>query len=159
MTRNDGFTLVEMMIVVALLTMFATMALPLYPQRIAQTQVEEALLVAAPIQSAINRFYAETQKLPADLAALGLPTAAMWRGNFVTRIAVADGAIHVHLGQKAHALLHDRVVSLRPAVVADAPVVPIAWVCGLATVPDGMAAAAANHTTAPPLGLPLRCRL
>ncbi len=44
------------------------------------------------------------------------------------------------------------------AVVPDAPVVPVAWVCGNATVPDKMVAKGANRTNLELLFLPLRCR-
>ena len=47
---------------------------------------------------------------------------------------------------------------MRPAVVDDAPMVPVAWVCGNAEVPDGMTVNGDNRTTVPGYALPVNCR-
>ncbi len=159
MKPNHGFTLIEVMVVVSILTAFMTMALPLYQQRILTGQLEEALHVATPIREAVNDFYKENQTLPGDLQALGMPDSQLWRGNFVSKIEVQAGAIHITLGQRAHQRLHAKTVSLRPAIVAEAAVVPIAWVCGQASVPEGMTASADNQTDVPIGALPLNCRI
>jgi type IV pilus assembly protein PilA len=50
------------------------------------------------------------------------------------------------------------VLTLRPAVVEDAPVVPVAWVCGHASVPAKMTVRGTNRTDVPVRYLPMRCR-
>jgi len=50
------------------------------------------------------------------------------------------------------------VLTLRPAVVADAPVVPVAWVCGNSTAPDKMTVQGENRTDIPMTFLPFKCR-
>jgi type IV pilus assembly protein PilA len=50
------------------------------------------------------------------------------------------------------------MLTLRPAVVEDAPVVPITWVCGYATAPDKMTIKGTNNTTVPAPYLPIKCR-
>jgi len=55
-------------------------------------------------------------------------------------------------------VLTGRVLTLRPAVVEDTPVVPIAWVCGFAAVPDGMAVRGENRTDIAASLLPVNCR-
>jgi type IV pilus assembly protein PilA len=49
-------------------------------------------------------------------------------------------------------------LTLRPAVVEDAPVVPIAWVCGYAPAPEKMTVHGENRTTVPQRYLPWKCR-
>jgi type IV pilus assembly protein PilA len=49
-------------------------------------------------------------------------------------------------------------LSLRPAVIEDAPIVPVAWVCGFAAAPEKMTVMAANKTDLPKGWLPVNCR-
>ncbi len=69
-----------------------------------------------------------------------------------------EGAITITFGNKATSGLLGKKLTLRPAVVADAPMVPVAWVCGNASVPDKMTAMGANETTLPGMALPFNCR-
>ena len=55
-------------------------------------------------------------------------------------------------------MLTGKVLTIRPAVVDDAPIVPIAWVCGNARAPDGMTVRGANQTDLPSYALPVNCR-
>jgi type IV pilus assembly protein PilA len=79
-------------------------------------------------------------------------------GNFVSSTLVRAGAIHITFGNRANGAIKGRVLSVRPAVVADAPIVPVAWVCGNATVPDKMTVKGENRTNIAPILLPLKCR-
>ena len=72
--------------------------------------------------------------------------------------SVEEGAIHVRFGNRAYSQIRGKVLTLRPAVVEDAPIVPLAWVCGFATVPDKMTVKGANKTDVPAQYLPARCR-
>jgi type IV pilus assembly protein PilA len=73
-------------------------------------------------------------------------------------VALEAGAIHITFGNRANGALQGKMLTLRPAVVDDAPIVPIAWVCGLAPVPGNMSAKGANRTNIPANYLPLKCR-
>jgi type IV pilus assembly protein PilA len=61
-------------------------------------------------------------------------------------------------GTQANGALRGMTLSLRPAVIADAPVVPVAWVCGFARAPEKMTVAAVNKTDLPKHWLPVNCR-
>ena len=69
-----------------------------------------------------------------------------------------SGAIHVTFGNRAHSTIAGKILTLRAAVVEDAPIVPITWVCGYASAPDKMTIKGENKTNIPPGYLPARCR-
>lgn len=155
--RNRGFTLIELMIVVAIISILATLALPSYQDRVIKAQVGEGLLLAEVAKHAMADYYAKYGKLPKNNASAGLPAAQKIVGNFVSAIAVTDGVINITLGNRANKHAVGKVLTLRPAIVADAKIVPIAWVCGYASVPNGMAVAGKNITSLPEYHLPLDC--
>jgi type IV pilus assembly protein PilA len=76
----------------------------------------------------------------------------------VQSVTLENGAIHIAFGNRAHKTLQGKVLTLRPAGVDDARVVPLAWLCGHAPAPDKMTALGQDRTTVPPGMLPLRCR-
>jgi type IV pilus assembly protein PilA len=96
--------------------------------------------------------------LPANNAQAGLPPADRIVGNFVSGIAVVDGATHLSFGNSANRNLAGKKLTLRPAIVKDHPQVPIAWVCGQAGVPAQMQAMGENRTDLPLEFLPVDCR-
>jgi type IV pilus assembly protein PilA len=102
--------------------------------------------------------WAATKSFPEDNAAAGLPPAEKIVGNYVKSVSVEGGAIHVQFGNQANGGLRGMTLSLRPAVVEDAPIVPVAWVCGFARVPEKMTVTAANRTDLPKNWLPANCR-
>ena len=69
-----------------------------------------------------------------------------------------DGAIHITFGNRASKSLAGKILTLRPAVVDDAPIVPVAWVCGHAEAPDKMRLYGKNLTSVPEPLLPIECR-
>ncbi len=155
--RNSGFTLIELMIVVVIMSILATLALPSYQDRIIKTQVGEGLALAEVVKHALADYYAKYGRLPKDNASAGLPAAQKIIGNYVSAIAVADGAINITLGNRANKHAVGKVLTLRPAIVADAKIVPIAWVCGFASVPHGMVVVGKNISSLPEYHLPLDC--
>jgi len=153
-----GFTLIEMVVVMAVLAILAMIALPSYLDRIVREQVAEALPLADLAKPAIAAAWRAKLPLPADNAAAGLPDANKIVNNVVASVAVQEGAIHITFGNKANKALQGKLLSIRPAVVDDTPLVPVTWLCGPAAAPKQMTAKGADLTNIPATLLPLRCR-
>lgn len=158
MKRSQGFSLIELMVVITVIAILALIALPSYLDKIVRDQITEALPLADIATRPIAQVWALTQKFPADNAEIGLPEPGKIVSNWITAVTVQDGAVHLSFGNRANGSLKGKTLSLRPAVVEDAPVVPVTWVCGHASVPEKMKATGGNKTDIPKAYLPLRCR-
>jgi type IV pilus assembly protein PilA len=156
--RSGGFSAIEMMAVLAVIAILALMAIPGYQDKFVRDQIVEALPLADIGKAPIAASWAIAQTFPADNAAAGLPVADKIVSNFISSLAIQDGAIHLTFGNRANAVIKGKILTLRPAVVEDAPVVPVAWVCGYATGPDKMTVKGANNTNIPANFLPFKCR-
>ena len=156
--RLRGFTLVEMMVILAVITILAMMAVPSYFDRVVRQQIEAGLPLADIAKQPVVSSWALTQTFPADNAAAGLPVADKIVNNHISAVTLKDGAINLTFGNRAANAIVGKILTLRPAVVLDAPIVPVAWVCGFAETPDKMTVRGDNLTNIPDLYLPLACR-
>ncbi len=157
--RARAFTLIELMIVIAILSILATMAAPSFQDRVIRAQVGEGLALADFAKQAVGAYYARHQRMPADNAAAGLPPADRIVGNYVTALEVRGGALVISFGNASNRNLAGRHLGLRPASVDGYPQVPLAWVCAGAAVPAKMSAHGSDATDLPGTFLPLDCRV
>ena len=144
--------------VVSIVAILALMALPSYQDKLVRDQVAEALAVADIAKAPVAAAWSAKQSFPADNAAAGLPPKEKIVGNLVSSVSLEGGAIHLVFGNRANGVLKGKVLSLRPAVVEDSPIVPIAWVCGFAPVPGNMTVKGTNRTDVAARYVPFRCR-
>ena len=147
-----------MMVVLAVLAIVALMAIPGYQDQVVRHQIETALPLADLAKAPVAASWSALQTLPADNAAAGLPPAEKIVSNQVRAVRIENGAIHVTFGNRAISVIDGKTLSLRPSVVEDAPVVPVAWACGYAEPPGNMTAKGANRTDIPAHFLPFACR-
>jgi len=160
---QGGFTLIELMIVVAIIGILAAIAIPAYQDYTIRAQVTEGLNLASDLKASVAEIYAQEGAFTnADSGSLGLPVATTKVGKYVSQIAVADGVITVSFGGQANSRLAAsgaNQMSLRPGVSANGDVI---WVCGNATAPSltgtGAVAVAAGTTTVADKYLPASCR-
>ena len=153
-----GFTVIEMLVVIGIIAILMLLALPSYQEKLVRDQIVEALPLADIAKPPIAASWAIAQAFPADNAGAGLPPDDKIVSNLVSSVAVQAGAIHLTFGNRANGLIKGKVLTLRPAVVEDAPIVPVAWVCGYAAVPDKMTVKGENRTNIPAAYLPFKCR-
>jgi len=158
MHKHQGYTLIELMIVVAIMGILATMAMPTFQERAIRAQVGEAIGLSEFAKDGIAAFYRANKRMPKNNAEAGLPPADRIIGNYVTGLEVVEGAIHVTLGNRVNRNASGKVLSVRPAVVAAYPQVPIAWNCGVAAPPGAMKVFGENRTSLSAPYLPVDCR-
>ncbi|RYF60284.1 MAG: pilin [Comamonadaceae bacterium] len=88
---QKGFTLIELMIVVAIIGILAAVALPAYQDYTKRARVSEGIGLASGAKTAVAEFYASKGHFPATNASAGLPAAASISGNAVTKVELATG--------------------------------------------------------------------
>lgn len=154
----SGFTLIEMMVVIAIISILALMALPSYYYKMVGDQIGSITPLLTVAQAPVAASWTATQTLPDDNAAAGLPSADKMVGNYVSSVNIQNGAINVTFSSRAMPALNGKVLSYRPAVVIDAPIVPVTWVCGNATAPPKMTVQGVNQTTISVAYLPRGCK-
>jgi type IV pilus assembly protein PilA len=155
---SGGFTMIELLVVISVMVILSLIALPSLMGRTVREQVTEALPLADIAKPAIEAAWKAGAPLPADNAAAGLPVPEKIVNQWVRSLTVQDGAIHIAFGNKANKTLQGKILTLRPAGVADARVVPVTWLCGPASAPAPMTAQGTDKTNVPAQALPLRCR-
>ena len=90
---QKGFTLIELMIVVAIIGILAAIALPAYQDYTKRTHVSEGLTLAGGAKSAVAEYYSSEGTWPADNATAGLADATDITGNAVTQVEVAASGL------------------------------------------------------------------
>lgn len=146
-TLQKGFTLIELMIVVAIIGILAAIAIPAYQDYTIRAQVSEGLTLASDIKAGIAEFSAQTGAWPQDLIEAGLGSAAAAAnksGRYVSGIDVVDGTITITYGRDANDRIDTLTLAMQPVVNDNGDVV---WVCGNSddplntyAEPDGLAA-------------------
>ena len=157
-TRRNGFTLMEMMVVIAIIGILALIAAPGYMDQMIRKQIVDAVPLADIVKAPVAAAWALTQTLPRDNAGAGLPAADKIVNNYISSVSVEDGAIQIAFGNSVNSTIKGKLLSIRPAVVDDAPIVPVAWVCGNAAGPAKMTIKGRNRTNVSAAYLPLNCR-
>jgi type IV pilus assembly protein PilA len=134
MHRTVGFTLIELMIVVAIIAVLAALAFPAYQQYMIRAQLSEALSVAAGPKVAVADYYYAHGVAPASNLEAHVAPAAQIKGRYVTGVEVqAGGALVATFGGQAHQALATRTLTLRPDFGAGS----IGWACDGAGLEPG----------------------
>ena len=159
---QQGFTLIELMIVVAIIGILAAVAIPAYQDYTIRAQVSEGINLAGEAKNAVSDFYATRGRLPDSNVSSGLPSSTSLIGKYVSGIAVGNsGHIQISYGNQVNAQVQGDVLSLRPAKVNNSPTSPLSWVCGDSTNPTNTTiatGAGANATTLLGKFMPTDCR-
>ena len=134
MKKQQGFTLIELMIVVAIIGILAAIAIPAYQDYTIRAQVSEGLSLSAGAKAAVTEYFQDRGELPTGNTNAGLATAATITGNYVTSVTVGDGdgVITVVFNQPdAHSAITGQSITL----TADTDQAgSVGWVCDKGTL-------------------------
>jgi type IV pilus assembly protein PilA len=152
---NSGFTLIELMIVVAIVGILSALAAPAYQNYIVRSQVTEGLTLAEGWKPAILEYYANNGGLPSQS---DLPGTEQASGKYETNITVNAGIIQiVYGGPAANPAINGAVLTLVPYTNDNNDIL---WQCGLAPPPSPTIATSAvpAPTTLAQNQLPTACQ-
>ncbi len=150
---QKGFTLIELMIVVAIIGILAAIAIPAYTDYTIRSQVTEGLNLASQVKTQVAEFVNQTGNWPADLDALGYDCTAENAGannagdgcigpsgKYVDDVEVINGTITIHYGGQANAAITGaaNVLAIQPWLGENQDVV---WRCGTAANPPNAVSA------------------
>ncbi len=123
--RQSGFTLIELMIVVAIIGILAAIAIPMYQRYTIRTQVTEGINLSAGAKHSVADYFLNTGGWPTNNGVAGLPDAATIAGEYTSQVAVAGNVISIQYGNSAHTNISGRTVTLTGSDNTGS----ITWVC------------------------------
>ena len=155
---QQGFTLIELMIVVAIIGILAAIAIPAYQDYTIRAQVTEGLSLASAIKTSVAESYADKGAWPVALVNLGILNQPV--GKYVTGITVGTGSITIAYGNQANSNISGSTLTMQPFLSANNDVI---WKCGNHAL-TGVALGAGTPGTAGPTTLldkymPSNCRV
>lgn len=132
MQQNLGFTIIELVITLAITAILAALALPAYHDYLVRAQVSEGLHVAAGARAAVWEYSSSFGHLPTSNSSAGLPIKEAIRGKYVTEVEVVATGIQVTYGNEASLAIHGETLILAPTLSSRSGTVN--WTCSGGTV-------------------------
>ena len=122
---QQGFTLIELMIVVAIIGILVSLAIPAYQSYSIRAQISEGLNLSGPLKNAVAAFHNDNGAFPIDNAEAALEAAGSYSGNYVDSISVNGAVISILYGNNASAQISGQTVTL----TAMGNLGSVSWTC------------------------------
>ena len=130
---SRGFTLIELMIVVAIIGILAAIAIPAYQNYVIRAQVSEAVILASGLKVQVLDIYANDGALLAmSSGSYGIPDAASVTGKYTDNVKVVGGVITATLGGDANTIVVPKTITLTP----DPKGGSVVWTCTFSGEPQ-----------------------
>ncbi|EMT3741305.1 pilin, partial [Neisseria gonorrhoeae] len=126
-TLQKGFTLIELMIVIAIVGILAAVALPAYQDYTARAQVSEAILLAEGQKSAVTEYYLNHGEWPEDNTSAGVASSDKIKGKYVQKVEVAKGVV---TAQMASTGVNKEIKNKKLSLWAKRENGSVKWFCG-----------------------------
>ncbi|MBH5848254.1 pilin [Neisseria meningitidis] len=127
-TLQKGFTLIELMIVIAIVGILAAVALPAYQDYTARAQVSEAILLAEGQKSAVTEYYLNHGEWPANNSSAGVATTATdIKGKYVKEVKVEKGVITAEMKSSG---VNKEIQGKKLSLWAKRQAGSVKWFCG-----------------------------
>ncbi|ENT0436413.1 pilin, partial [Neisseria gonorrhoeae] len=136
-TLQKGFTLIELMIVIAIVGILAAVALPAYQDYTARAQVSEAILLAEGQKSAVTEYYLNHGEWPEDNTSAGVASASKIIGKYVQKVEVAKGVVTATMKSDG---VNNEIKGKRLSLWAKREDGSVKWFCGQPVKRDKAAA-------------------
>ena len=126
MKKQQGFTLIELMIVVAIIGILAAIAIPAYQDYTIRAQVSEGLNLSGGAKAAVTEYFQDRGTMPANNGTAGLAANTDIQGKYVAKVTVTTGVIDIEYGNSAHATIAGKAIQLTPDTTKPGSV---QWIC------------------------------